>query len=481
MRTREKLLMSTTTLYPCYIGADAVKTDSVASVVNPYNRQEFARVCQAGPEELSRAAALAESAWRQGATRQQRSAWLQAIAQGITARADEFTRLIVAEAGKPVQYARAEVQRAIATFSLAAAEVLAFAGEEVPLDATAAGQGYLGFSRRVPAGPVAAISPFNFPLNLVAHKVAPGLAAGCPVVAKPAPATPLTALKLAEVVRAVGVPSGWLSVLPMDNVHAHLMLEDERLRVLSFTGSDKVGWQLKARAGARKVLLELGGNAPVVVHSDADLDFAVPRLAVGGYSYAGQVCISVQRVLVHRPIYSEFLERYRHSVEELPVGDPSEERTVCGPLIHPREVERIADWVDKARAGGARVVCGGVADSPFYRPTVLENVPPEAEVSRCEVFGPVTVVAPYEDFDEALDRANDSPFGLQVGVFTRDLERALQSFDRLEFGGIVVNDYPTFRVDNMPYGGVKASGFGREGVRYAMEEMSEVRLLAIRR
>lgn len=473
--------MSTTTLYPCYIGTEEVKTDRTAPVVNPYTGEEIARVCLAGPEELGRAADLAERSWRQGATRFERAGWLQRISELLTGNADALARLIVAEAGKPLQYARGEVARAAATFALAAAETLVFAGEEVPLDAAQAGKGYLGFSRRVPAGPVAAISPFNFPLNLVAHKVAPGLGAGCPVVAKPAPATPLTALKLGELAREAGVPSGWLSVLPMDNEHAPLMVQDERFRVLSFTGSDKVGWQLKAQAGPKKVLLELGGNAPVIVHEDADLGFAAPRLAIGGYSYAGQVCISVQRVLVHRPIYENFLERYVEAVSSLAVGDPSDPKTVVGPMIHAREVERVGAWVEAARSGGARVLCGGTAEPPFYRPTVLDRVDPSADLSCREVFGPVTVVAPYDDFAEALRLANQGIYGLQVGVFTRDLGRVLDSFDQLEFGGIVVNDYPTFRVDNMPYGGVKQSGFGREGLRYAMEEMSEVRLLAIRR
>lgn len=473
--------MSTTTLYPCYIGTEEVKTGRTAPVVNPFTREELARVSLAGPEELSRAAALAEEAWRRGATRYERSQWLQKMSGLLSEHAEELARLIVAEAGKPIQYARGEVARAVATFSLAAAEALVFCGEEIPLDAASAGKGYVGFSRRVPAGPVAAISPFNFPLNLVAHKVAPGLAAGCPVVAKPAPATPLTALKLGELARQAGIPSGWLSVLPMDNEHAPLMVQEERFRVLSFTGSDRVGWHLKSQAGSKKVLLELGGNAPVVVHEDADLDFAVPRLAIGGYSYSGQVCISVQRILVHRPIYQKFLDRYVAEVNGLPVGDPADEKTVCGPLIHPREVERIGSWVEAARSAGARVLCGGVAEPPFYRPTVLDQVDAKADLSCKEVFGPVTVVAPYDSFGEALRSANEGIFGLQVGVFTRDLGRVLDSFDQLEFGGIVVNDYPTFRVDNMPYGGVKASGFGREGVRYAMEEMSEIRLLAIKR
>ncbi|MEW6281884.1 MAG: aldehyde dehydrogenase family protein, partial [Candidatus Eremiobacterota bacterium] len=445
--------------------------------------QEVGQVCLAGPEEFERAAALAEATFRTGrpVTRHQRSRWLSRIAEILEERAEDFARLIVAEAGKPLQFARGEVQRAVATFELAAAEALVFAGHEVPLDAAAAGQGYLGLTRRVPAGPVAAISPVNFPLNLVAHKVAPALAVGCPVLAKPAPATPLTALKLAEVCRDAGVPPGWLSVLAMDNAHAGLLVDDPRLKVLSFTGSDRVGWELKARARWKKVLLELGGNAPVLIHSDADLDFAVPRLAVGGYAYAGQVCISVQRVLVHQDVYEPFVERFVEAVKGLAVGDPADEKTVVGPMIHPREVERVGAWVEAARQKGARVLCGGRGESPVYHPTVLDRVDPELEVNRCEVFGPVTLVTPYRDFRHGLELANDSPFGLQAGVFTRDLDRVLAAFDELDFGGIIVNDYPTFRVDNMPYGGVKHSGFGREGLRYAMDEMSELRLLAIRR
>ncbi|MBI3924308.1 MAG: aldehyde dehydrogenase family protein, partial [Armatimonadetes bacterium] len=324
-------------------------------------------------------------------------------------------------------------------------------------------------------------TPFNFPLNLVAHKLAPALAVGAPVIHKPASTTPLTALKLAEVVAESGAPPEFLSVLPMKGAAAERLVTDKRVKVFTFTGSDEVGWHLKSLDPTKRVLLELGGNAPAIVHSDADLDFAAQRIAVGGYAFAGQVCISVQRVLVHRPIYKEFCGRYVAEVEKLGVGDPGRDDTVVGPLISAKDLERIGDWVERARSEGARVLCGGKADPPIYLPTVLDEVREDMWVSCKEVFGPVTVIYPYDTFTQAIHMANDSRYGLQAGVFTRDLGRVLECQELLDYGGVIVNDYPTFRVDNMPYGGVKDSGFGREGLRYSMEEMSEQRLLVVNR
>lgn len=467
---------------PCRVAGGLVQTGDPLPVLNPATGAEIARVCQAGEAEADRAVQAAADVFPalRDASRQQRSRWLQDIRQGLEERREEFARLIVEEAGKPITYARGEVARALSTFQFAAEEALRFAGEHVPLDVTSVAEGYSGFTTRVALGPVAAISPFNFPLNLVAHKVAPALAVGNPVVHKPAPDTPLTALLLGEVVDAAGVPPGALSVVPMSNDLAQrYLVEDPRIRLLSFTGSDVVGWSLKEKSGDKRVILELGGNAPVLVHSDADLAQAVPKLASAGYAYAGQVCISVQRVYVHEDVYEDFRDRYVEAVKALPVGDPRDEKTVVGPLIRPKDVERVDEWVHRAREAGARVLCGGEARGPYYLPTVLDEVKPDMWVSCREVFGPVTVLYRYSDFGEAVKAANDSPFGLQASVFTRDLGLVMKAWRGLEYGGIIVNDSPAFRVDNMPYGGVKRSGLGREGLRYAMEEMSEIRLLVV--
>ncbi|MCA9795027.1 MAG: aldehyde dehydrogenase family protein [Candidatus Eremiobacteraeota bacterium] len=476
-------MSETTTLHPCIVAGRKVTTDNHLRVTNPYTGDDIGQVCLAGPEQLEAAIVAAVEAFEElrKAPRHQRSAWLQAIADRLEARSEEVAKTLMAEAGKPIKFARGEVSRAITTFEIAAREAMTFGGQVVPMDMSSAGEGYVAYTKRVPAGPTAAISPFNFPLNLVSHKVAPSLAVGNPVILKPASTTPLTALLLAEVVAEAGVPEKAFSVLPMRGAQAEKLATDERIKVLTFTGSPKVGWHLKQLAAKKKVLLELGGNAPVIVHEDANLDFAAPRVAVGGYAFAGQVCISVQRVLVHRPIYDQFKERYVKAVQELGYGDPADENTICGPLIEEGEVERVGEWVDKARQAGASLLCGGQAEGRLYQPTVLENVQADMLVSCDEVFGPVTSLYVYDTFEEALEMANDPNYGLQAGVFTRDIGRILQAHDELDFGGVIVNDFPTFRVDQMPYGGVKDSGFGREGLIYAMEEMSEIRLMVLNR
>ncbi len=473
--------MTTMTTRPCLVAGQPVPTEQTMAVTNPYTRQEICQVCLAGPEQLEAALQAAEAGFEKlrKAPRHQKAAWLSAIASGIEQRSQELAETIVAEAGKPIRFAKGEVARAVNTFTVASQEALRFSGEMVPMDMTAAGEGYIGYTKRVPAGPTAAISPFNFPLNLVAHKVAPALAVGNPVILKPASSTPLAALMLAEIVAQSGAPLEAFSVLPMRGSAAEKLATDDRIKVLTFTGSPKVGWHLKELATRKKVLLELGGNAPVIVHEDADVDKAAPRIAIGGYAFAGQVCISVQRILVHSSIYDQFKERYLQAVQALGYGDPSKEDTVSGPLISEGEVERVGQWVDQAVQAGASVLCGGEIDGGLYSPTVLEKVTAEMAVSCDEVFGPVTSLFSYDTFEQALEMANDPNFGLQAGLFTRDIGRILAAHDELDFGGIIVNDYPTFRVDQMPYGGVKNSGFGREGLIYSMEEMSELRLLVI--
>jgi acyl-CoA reductase-like NAD-dependent aldehyde dehydrogenase len=409
----------------------------------------------------------------------ERQAILRAISEGISARKEEFARIIALEAGKPIKTARAEVERAIFTFSVAAEESTRIVGEWLPLDWQASTAGRAGIVRRFALGPILAITPFNFPLNLVAHKVAPAIAAGCTIVLKPAPQTPLTSLMLAEVVEKGGLPAGALNVLPLANQEAERLVSDDRLKLLTFTGSVPVGWALKQKAGKKKVVLELGGNAGVIVHSDADVEGAADRCVAGGFSYAGQSCISVQRIYVQRSVQEKFLARLLEGVKKLKLGDPLDESTDVGPMISEDAARRAASWVEEAVAAGAKLQTGGKRNGPMFEPTVLTNTRPDMKVSCQEVFAPVVIVEPYEDFTEAIRRVNDSPFGLQTGIFTHDAKLLFQAFEDLEVGGVIAGDISAFRIDHMPYGGVKDSGMGREGLRYAIEEMIEPRILVL--
>ncbi len=409
----------------------------------------------------------------------QRAAVLRATSVALQEQRADFARLIALEACKPIKHARAEVDRAIFTFQWAAEEATRIAGDLLPMDAAPPGDGRQGIVRPVPIGPIAAITPFNFPLNLVAHKLAPAIAAGCPVVLKPAPQTPLTALKLATVLHHAGLPPGALSVLPLATADATPLVEDERLKMLSFTGSPGVGWHLKSRAGRKRVALELGGNAATIVHSDADLADAARRCALGGFAYAGQSCISVQRIFVEQHVYEAFLAHLVSAVAGLHVGAPLDEQTDLSALINTAAATRMTEWLAEARAAGARVLTGGTLTGTTMQPTILVDAPPHVRVVCAEVFAPLVTVQPYHHFDEALAAVNDSIFGLQVGLFTYDMRRIWHAYDTLEVGGVIVNDVPTWRVDHMPYGGVKQSGFGREGVRYAITEMTEPRLLVL--
>jgi acyl-CoA reductase-like NAD-dependent aldehyde dehydrogenase len=404
---------------------------------------------------------------------------LREISEGIRARKEEFSRLLALEAGKPIKTARVEVERAIFTFAVAAEEALRIGGEWLPLDWQASTAGRSAIIRRFALGPILAITPFNFPLNLVAHKVAPAMAAGCSILLKPAPQTPLTSLLLAEVVEKTGWPQGGFNVLPLSNSDAERLVSDDRLKMLSFTGSGAVGWALKAKAGKKKVALELGGNAGVIVHSDWNLDDAARRCIQGGFAYAGQACISVQRIFVQRHVEQEFLAKLVAGVEKLKVGEPLDETTDVGPMINEEAARRAAAWIEEAVASGAKVVTGGTRRGPFLQPTVLTHTKPEMKVSCQEVFAPVVAVEPYDDFADAIRRVNASPYGLQAGVFTRDAKLLFQAFEELEVGGVMAGDASSFRIDHMPYGGVKESGMGREGLRYAIEEMTEPRILVL--
>lgn len=405
---------------------------------------------------------------------------LRFIAERVAGQRDEIARALALEAGKPLKLARVEVDRAVFTFEVAAEEATRISGEFLPLDWQPAAAGRWGIVRRFPLGAVLSITPFNFPLNLVAHKVAPAIAAGCTLVHKPPPQAPLCSHLLAKIVEESGWPAGALNVLPLENEDAERLVADDRMKLLSFTGSAAVGWRLKQKAGKKRVLLELGGNAAVIVHKDADLPFAAERCAQGGFTYAGQTCISVQRVFVERSAYEPFLREFAGRVRQLKVGDVLDESTDVGPMISEAAADRAVEWIEEAVKGGARLRCGGKRNGAFVEPTVLTATRPEQRVNCEEVFAPVVTVEPYEDFADALRRVNDSRYGLQTGVFTRDANLIFQAYEELEVGAVIVGDSPTFRIDHMPYGGVKDSGLGREGLRYAIEEMTERKLLVMK-
>lgn len=461
-------------------GADAPDVPSY-EVRNPYTDAVVGIVSRAGPAEVEQAIQAAEHAFAvtRALPAHARSRILRTISATIEQRAEEFARTIAQEASKPLKQARAEVQRSSFTFAQAAEEATRIDGEIVHLDATPAGEGRQGIVRRFPIGPIAAITPFNFPLNLVAHKLAPALAAGCPVVLKPASQTPITALKLAGVIMEAGWPEGGLSVLPLRSADAAPLVEDDRFKLLTFTGSPAVGWEMKARAGRKRITLELGGNAGVIIHNDTNLDIAATRAVVGGFSYAGQSCISVQRIFVQDGVYEEFMDRFVPAVRALRVGDPLDEATDLSALIDRGAAERVAAWLAEARAAGAEVLVGGEVQGGVVEPTVVVQAGPELRVNCQEIFAPVVTVQTYAEFDEALAAVNNSAYGLQAGIFTNDLRLAWRAFETLEVGGVIINDVPTWRVDHMPYGGVKQSGFGREGLKYAIEEMTESRLLVL--
>jgi len=437
---------------------------------------------KAGLEELERAVASAVRAFEE--TRRlssaRRSEILQKAAAGLARRKDEFARTITLENAKTIRLSRGEVDRAVSTFTIAAEEAKRIGGEVVPLDLNAQSEGRLGITRRLPLGPVFGITPFNFPLNLVAHKVAPAMAAGNSIVLKPSSATPHTALLLGEVLVEAGMVPGTVNVVPCAASDADRLVADERFKLVTFTGSPAVGWELKRKAGKKRVALELGGNAAVIVHDDADLEQAVERSVAGAFAYSGQVCISVQRIYLQEGIADEFTRRFLERTSKLVLGDPHDEKTDLGPMLDEAAAGKAAEWVDEAVRGGARVLCGGRREGRLFPATVLEGVRPEMKVHCQEAFAPLVNLYRYRDFPEALAAVNGSAYGLQAGLFTRDAGRIFRAFEELEVGGVIVNDAPNWRIDHMPYGGEKDSGLGREGVRYAIEEMTQLRLLALK-
>jgi acyl-CoA reductase-like NAD-dependent aldehyde dehydrogenase len=458
-----------------------IEEGEVVEIHAPYDGSVVGRVFQG--TRVHAEAAIAASVKAFGTTRRlpafERQRVLRRVVEGLTQRKEEFARTMAQEAGKPIKASRTEVDRAIFTFSVAAEESTRIYGEYLPLDWQEFTAGRWGIVRRFPLGPIAGITPFNFPLNLVAHKVAPAIAAGCSMIIKPAPQTPLTALMLAEVVQAAGWPDGALNVLPLSNEDAGLLVADDRLKMISFTGSAAVGWQIKKNAGKKKVILELGGNAGVIVHSDADLAYAAERCVAGGFNYAGQTCISVQRILVERSVSGKFIDLLLEGVKKLKIGDPLDESCDLGPLIRESDAIRASDWIQEAVRGGARLLCGGQRRGPMLEPTVLTGTRSEMKVNCQEIFAPVVTVEPYDTFDEAIKQINNSPYGLQTGIFTRDVKLLFNAYEELEVGSVIAGDAPSFRIDHMPYGGVKESGLGREGLRYAIEEMTEPKLLVM--
>jgi acyl-CoA reductase-like NAD-dependent aldehyde dehydrogenase len=460
------------------IGGREVTTGETYEIRSPYDDTLVAVVHRAGAREIEAAIAGAVRAFE--TTRKlpswKRSAILAGIADRIEAAKDDFARTIALEAGKPVKTARIEAERAAFTFRVAAEETKRIYGEIVPLDWIPGNEGRVAHVRRIPLGPIAGISPFNFPINLVAHKVAPALAAGNPIIVRPASQTPISALKLAQIVLDAGWPEDGIAVVPSTTADAAPLVEDDRIKLLTFTGSPPVGWGLKNRAGMKRVTLELGGNAAVVVAADADASYAAERIVWGGTSNAGQTCISVQRVYHHESL-DDFEDDLVHRFEQLVVGDPLDEATDVGPLITGEDADRVEHWLQEAVDGGARILTGGERDGSLFQPTVITDVDDRMKVSCEEIFAPVLTVEPFSDTLEALDRAGAGQFGLQAGLFTNDIRIVDAAFDRIEVGGLMVNDVSSFRVDHMPYGGVKRSGFGREGLRYAIEEMTELKLL----
>ncbi len=468
--------------YPFYLANQAESPNNDLNVTNKYTGEVVTRVAIADPQTIDRGiAATVEAA---PAMREMppyaRQAVLQYCVDRFSERRDELAQALCVEAGKPIKDSRGEVTRLIDTFRIAAEESVRIGGEVMNLEISPRAKGYRGMFKRVPIGPCSFISPFNFPLNLAAHKVAPAIAAGCPFILKPASRTPIGALIIGEVLSETDLPRGAFSILPCHREGADLFTTDERLKLLSFTGSPAVGWNLKSKAGKKQVVLELGGNAACIVDEDADLDDTVKRLIVGAFYQSGQSCIGVQRILIHEKIYAELKERLVHATLKLVAGDPKNEDTFIGPMIAESEAERLEQWIAEAAAAGGTILCGGQRNGAILEATLLENVPGELKICAQEAFGPVAVLSSFSEFDEALRQVNDSVFGLQAGIFTRDLYKMQRAWDQLDMGGVIIGDVPSWRVDNMPYGGVKDSGLGREGIRFAIEDMTEIRLLVIR-
>jgi len=469
--------------WPLYLAGRWEKSSEPLPVTSPYDGSLVGTTYLASAEQLEEATAAAHKAFKTTSRLAsfEREEILLFISRGIAERREELARLMAQEAGKPVRDTAVEITRSINTFKVAAEEAKRIGGEVMPIDWLPLAKGRLGITRRFPIGPVAAISPFNFPLNLAAHKFAPAIAAGNPVVVKPPSDAPLVLLTVAQIVHESGLPAGGFSVLPMTRALGDRMVSDDRFKLLTFTGSSPVGWGMKERAGKKRVVLELGGNGGVIVDRDADLDYAVQRVVAGAFSFAGQVCVAVQRVFIHEEVYDAFSKSLVEAVKRLKVGDPLDPKTDVGPVIDDASAERIQSWIEEAVQAGGRVLVGGKRQGRLFEPTVLADVSTACKICSSEAFAPIVDIYPFHDFDEALARVNESAYGLQAGVFTGSLEHALRAFEELEVGGVMINDVSTFRIDHMPFGGTKDSGFGREGVKYAIEDQTEIRLMVLNR
>jgi glyceraldehyde-3-phosphate dehydrogenase (NADP+) len=451
-------------------------------ITAPYDSSEVGVVTLAGPAEVRAALDANVAATRACRTMPayERAAALRKVADGLAAERDDLARTLALEAGKPIAQARLELDRAVFVFRDAAEEATRISGEMLPADSVPAGAGRIAITRRFPLSPIAAITPFNFPVLLAAHKIAPAMACGATLTLKPPPQDPLTTLRLGELVMASGYPAGGINVVPCHVEVAQILIEDPRVRLITFTGSAKAGWAIRAKAGTKRVALELGGNAAVIVEPDADLKWAAARCALGGFTYAGQSCISTQRIFVHDSVYTQFLDVFVQRVRQLKVGDVLDEKTDVGPMISLEAAERVERWIGEAKAGGAQIALGGKRTAQLLEPTVLVHTSPEMKVNCEEVFAPLVTVTPYGKLEEAIAAANASPYGLQAGVFTTNIQTMFRLHAELDVGAVNGNDIPGFRVDRLPYGGAKASGLGREGVRYAIEEMTELRVLTLK-
>jgi len=467
--------------YRLLINGQWKESKNIKEIKSPYDHSVVGKVHFASAEQVEEALASAQNAFSK--TRQlsshERSMILEKISQEIKKRKEELARSITLQSGKVIRDARAEVDRAGMTFTIASEEAKRLGGELIPLDLSAQTAKRWGLARRFPLGVITAITPFNFPLNLVSHKVAPALASGNAVVLRPSSQVPITSLILGEIINETTYPQGGLNVIPSGYKEAEILLTDDVVKKVTFTGSPAIGWELKKKAYQKKVTLELGGNAAVVIEPDAGLDFALPRIVTGSFAYSGQICISIQRIFVHERIYDRFMADFASRTKKLKMGNPLEESTDIGPMITLDAARQTEEWIEEAVGMGARITCGGKRDGAMFEPTILENVIPDLRISWLEAFAPVVVVYPYKEFAKALEAVNYSIYGLQAGIFTNDLRKAFEAYETLEVGGVIINDIPTFRIDHMPYGGVKQSGVGREGVRYAIEEMTELKLMAL--
>jgi len=467
--------------YELLINGKWENSEETREIQSPYNQEPVAKIHFASTPQMKDAVTAAHEAF--GETKKlsslERSQALEKISSEINRDKEELARSIALSSGKTIKSSRIEVERAVNTFNIASEEAKRIGGEIIPLDLSSQTEERWGLVRHFPLGVIGAISPFNFPLNLVAHKVAPAFASGNSVVLRPASQVSITSMLLGKIINETDYPAGGINVVPSGYEAAEVLLNDERVKMLTFTGSPEIGWELKKKAHKKKITLELGGNAAVVVEPDANLDFALPRIILGAFSYSGQICISIQRIFLHQQIYDRFMADFADATKKLKMGDPLEEDTDIGPMINLGAAEQTEEWITEAVESGASIIAGGKREGPMFEPTILENVKPELRISWLEAFAPVVVIYRYKDFEDALKGINYSIYGLQAGIFTGNLNKAFRAYEALDVGGVIINDIPTFRIDHMPYGGVKESGFGREGLKYAIEEMTEMKLMAI--